>query len=401
MPNITIEELKQTPVEQQRVELVERKGTGHPDSICDAIMEEVSVALCREYLNTFGRVLHHNIDKGLLVAGRTTPRLGGGTVLEPMRLVFGDRATAEYKGKRIDVGAIAVESAKEWLRQNLRFVDPEQHIVFQNELKEGSPELTDLFEREVIGANDTSAAVGYAPLTETERIVFATERYLNSPEFKQLFPEAGEDVKVMGYRRDRELVLTIALAFVDRYVTSAERYFARKEEIQVALEEYLAREQRTLDRITVTINTLDDPARGEGGMYLTVLGTSAEGGDCGQVGRGNKVNGVISLNRPMGTEAAAGKNPVSHVGKIYTLLTHRIAAEIYASVPGLREVYVWLCSQIGKPIDQPLIASAQLILQKGVALADVEPQVTYVIEHELAHIHEFTARLARGELPVW
>ncbi|MER3513729.1 MAG: S-adenosylmethionine synthetase, partial [Chloroflexota bacterium] len=123
--------------------------------------------------------------------------------------------------------------------------------------------------------------------------------------------------------------------------------------------------------------------------------------DCGQVGRGNKVNGVISLNRPMGTEAAAGKNPVSHVGKIYTLLTHRIAAEIYASVPGLREVYVWLCSQIGKPIDQPLIASAQLILQKGVALADVEPQVTYVIEHELAHIHEFTARLARGELPVW
>lgn len=401
MPNITIEELKQTPVEQQRVELVERKGTGHPDSICDAIMEQVSVALCREYLSTFGRVLHHNIDKGLLVAGRTAPRLGGGTVLEPMRLVFGDRATAEYKGKRIDVGAIAVESAREWLRQNLRFVDPEQHMVFQNELKEGSPELTDIFEREVIGANDTSAAVGYAPLTETERLVFATERYLNSPEFKQLFPEAGEDVKVMGYRRDRDLVLTIALAFVDRYVTSAERYFARKQEIQVALEEYLAREQRTLDRITVMINTLDDPARGEGGMYLTVLGTSAEGGDCGQVGRGNKVNGVISLNRPMGTEAAAGKNPVSHVGKIYTLLTHRIAAEIYASVPGLREVYVWLCSQIGKPIDQPLIASAQLILQKGVALADVEPQVTYVIEHELAHIHEFTARLARGELPVW
>jgi len=401
MSNITIEELKQTPVEQQRVELVERKGTGHPDSICDAIMEQVSVNLCREYLNTFGRILHHNIDKGLLVAGRTQPRLGGGTVLEPMRLVFGDRATAEYKGKRLDVGAIAEASAKDWLRHNLRFVDPDQHIVFQNELKEGSPELTDIFEREVIGANDTSAAVGYAPLTQTERIVFATERYLNSPEFKQSFPEAGEDVKVMGYRRDRELTLTVALAFVDRFVPSATAYFARKQEIQVALEEYLARELRTLDRITVTINTLDDPARGEGGMYLTVLGTSAEGGDCGQVGRGNKVNGVIALNRPMSTEAAAGKNPVSHVGKIYTLLTHRMAAEIYASVPGLREVYVWLCSQIGKPINQPLIASAQLILQQGVALADVKPAVESVIEHELATMNDFTARLARGELPVW
>ena len=401
MSNIIIEELKQTAVEQQRVELVERKGTGHPDSICDAIMEQVSVSLCREYLNTFGGILHHNIDKGLLVAGRTAPRLGGGTVIEPMRLVFGDRATAEYRGKRIDVGAIAEAAAQDWLRQNLRFVDPDQHILFQNEIKEGSPELTDIFRRDVIGANDTSAAVGYAPLTETERIVFATERYLNSNEFKQTFPEAGEDVKVMGYRHDRDLVLTVALAFVDRFVPDALAYFARKQEIQVALEEYLAREQRTLDRIAINVNTLDDPARGEGGMYLTVLGTSAEGGDCGQVGRGNKVNGVIALNRPMSTEAAAGKNPVSHVGKIYSLLAHRLAAEIYASVPGMREVYVWLCSQIGQPINQPLIASAQLITQQGVALSDVEPAVTSIIEHELSTMNDFTARLARGELPVW
>jgi S-adenosylmethionine synthetase len=401
MSNIILEELKQTPVEQQRVELVERKGTGHPDSICDAIMEQVSVALCREYQNVFGRILHHNIDKGLLVAGRTKPRPGGGRVLEPMRLVFGDRATAEYKGKRIDVGAIAEASAKDWLRRNLRFVDPDQHIVFQNEIKEGSPELTDIFEREVVGANDTSAAVGYAPLTETERLVFAAERFLNSPEFKRDFPEAGEDVKVMGYRHNRELTLTVALAFVDRHVPDARTYFARKHDIQVALKAYLAHEQRTLDLITVMINTLDDPTRGEEGMYLTVLGTSAEGGDCGQVGRGNKVNGVIALNRPMSTEAAAGKNPVSHVGKIYTLLTHRLAAQIYASVPGLREVYVWLCSQIGQPIDRPLIASAQLILQQGVALVDIKPAVESTIEHELASIGDFTARLARGELPVW
>ena len=113
MSNIILEELKQTPVEQQRVELVERKGTGHPDSICDAIMEQVSVALCREYLARFGRVLHHNIDKGLLVAGRTEPCPGGGRVLEPMRLVFGDRATAEYRGQRVDIGAVAEASAKD------------------------------------------------------------------------------------------------------------------------------------------------------------------------------------------------------------------------------------------------------------------------------------------------
>jgi S-adenosylmethionine synthetase len=293
MNNIVVEELKQTPVDQQRVELVERKGTGHPDSICDAMMEQVSVALCREYLATFGHVLHHNLDKGLLVAGRTEPRLGGGTVLEPMRLIFGDRATAEYKGKRIEVGAVATESARNWLRQHLRFVDPEQHVVFQNELKAGSPELTDLFARAVIGANDTSAAVGYAPLTETERLVLAAERYLNSPGFKQHFPEAGEDVKVMGYRRDRDLILTVALAFVDRFVPDAQTYFARKQEMQVELEAYLIREQQTLDRITVTINTLDDPARGVGGMYLTVLGTSAEGATVARWGAATRSMGSL------------------------------------------------------------------------------------------------------------
>jgi S-adenosylmethionine synthetase len=398
--NIIIEELKQSPVEQRRIELVERKGMGHPDSICDAVMEQISVALCREYVASFGRVLHHNIDKGLLVGGRTEPSLGGGTVLEPMRLVVGDRATAQYRGKRIDVGSIAEQTAKEWFRRHLRFVDPERHLVLQNELKEGSLELSDLFEREIMSANDTSAAVGYAPLTETERIVLATERYLNSPELKRAFPEVGEDVKVMGLRQNRDLSLTVALAFVDRFIPDAATYFSRKREIQAALEGRLARELKQLDRISVALNTLDDPERGESGMYLTVLGVSAEGGDSGQVGRGNRVNGIIALNRPMSMEATAGKNPVSHVGKIYSLLTHHIAGQIYASVPGLSEVYVWMCSQIGKPIDQPLTASAQVILQQGVRLADVERDVKEIVRRELSCIGDFTGKLTRGELPV-
>lgn len=401
MSNISVEELQQSPISQRQVELVERKGVGHPDSMCDAIAEAVSVALCQAYLETFGRILHHNTDKGLLVAGITQPRLNGGVVIQPMRLVLGDRVTAEYKGRRIDVGAIAEASARDWLRRNLRYVKPDQHILFQNELKIGSPELTDLFERETIGANDTSAAVGYAPMSETEHMVLAAERFLNSPDVKQKYPEAGEDVKVMGYRRDRELVLTVALAFVDRFVTSARHYFARKEEIRTELEAYFSGQLQELDRVTVTLNTLDDPRRGENGMYLTVLGTSAEGGDCGQVGRGNKVNGLITLNRPMSTEAAAGKNPVSHVGKIYSVLSHQLAEKIYSDVPGLQEVYVWLCSQIGQPVDEPIIASAQVIPQAGVMLPEIKPDVMSIIEQELAQIQSLTMDLARGVYTLW
>jgi S-adenosylmethionine synthetase len=318
-----------------------------------------------------------------------------------MRLVLGDRASFSCNGKKIDVAGIAEAAAKERLRQNLRFVDTERHLIFQNELRDGSPELTGIFERDVVVANDTSAAVGYAPLTETERLVLETEHWLNSPEFQLLFPEAGEDVKVMGVRRDRHLFLTVAIAFVDRFVSSEQSYFSRKEEMRLALREYLVTRIQMIDQVSVQLNTLDDPERGAGGMYLTVLGTSAEGGDCGQVGRGNRVNGVIPLNRPISNEAAAGKNPVSHVGKIYSLLTHHIANEVVQRVEGVDEVYIWLCSQIGQPIDKPMIAASHVVLCSGVGLPEVESAVNAIIEKELAGIHEFSLRIVHGEFSVW
>jgi S-adenosylmethionine synthetase len=399
--NILVEEVPNLPMEEQPIELVERKGVGHPDSICDAVAEAVSVELSRAYRDRFGKVLHHNIDKGLLVAGGATPTLGGGTVDEPMRLIFGDRATYEYKGVRIPVGEIAEATAKSWLRGHLRFVDPRKHIVFQNEIKPGSPELTDIFEREEVGANDTSAGVGYAPLSETEKLVLAIERHLNSTAFKAAHPEAGEDIKVMGYRFGRDVTLTVALAFVDRFVSNEEVYFERKAAIHDQLQEFVARQSHTMEAVRIDINTLDEPSRGTGGMYLTVLGTSAEGGDCGQVGRGNRVNGVIAFNRPATTEAAAGKNPVSHVGKIYNLLSHEIAERIYREVEGLREVTVYLCSQIGQPIDRPLVAAAQVVLSDGAELGDVSGPVSEVIDREFAGIHRFTQRLIQGEFKVW
>ncbi len=400
MRQITVEVLSGKPVSEHQVEIVERKGVGHPDSICDAIMERVSIELSREYLRRCGAILHHNIDKAFLVAGTAEVRLGGGRILEPMRLIFGDRATYEIDGQRVPIEEIAVSTAKRWIRENLRFVDPEEHVRYDVQIKPGSPELVDIFRREVPGANDTSAAVGYAPLTETERLVLLTERYMNSPAFKEQFPEAGEDIKVMGCRRGDELSLTAAVAIVDRFIDSEETYFRRKAQMHEAVEEYIRSEARALRKISLALNTLDMPGRGLGGMYLSVTGTSAEGGDSGQIGRGNKVNGVIALNRPMGTEAAAGKNPVSHVGKIYTILTHQVADRIYREVPGIREVYVWLLSQIGAPIDQPQVAAAQIILEKRARRAVAVRRVREILERELGNIPQLTRELAEGKYPV-
>lgn len=399
--NIIVEEFKQTPLEKQKFEIVERKGLGHPDSICDAILDRVSVRLSREYLEKFGTIMHHNADKSLLVAGEVKTRFGGGTVGQPMLLIFGDRATSEAGGVSIPVEKIAIQSAKDWFRKNLRFVDPEKHVKYQVELKPGSAALVDIFKRKgkVLSANDTSAAVGYAPMSKTEKLVLETERYVNSKDFKKEFPESGEDVKVMGFRKNDEINLTISMAFVDRFVKSEEDYFRKKAEILEKIKAF-AGENKGFKKVTVDLNTLDVSGRGEPGVYLTVLGTSADGADSGQVGRGNRVNGVIPLNRHVGSEAAAGKNPVSHVGKIYNILTHKIAGRIYNQVADLEEVYVWLVSQIGKPIDQPAIAVAQAIPKPETSIGDVRAGIDEVINSELEKIDKFCDDLARGKIQI-
>jgi S-adenosylmethionine synthetase len=403
MRNILVNGSKQTPLEKQPIEIVERKGVGHPDSMCDAIMDQVSVELSKAYLKEFGAILHHNTDKSLLVAGDVECRFKGGVVNEPMLLIFGDRATFEANGKTIPVNEIAIQTAKTWLKENLRFVDPDKHMKYQVAIRHGSQGLTDIFKREtcMFGANDTSAAVGYAPMTRTENMVLETERYVNSKEFKKRFPASGEDVKVMGYKNGNVLNLTIGMAFVDRFVDSVKDYMRKKAEIHADVQEWVNK-RSTFDKVNVYLNTLDVDDRGVDGIFLTVLGTCADGADSGQVGRGNKVNGVISLNRPIGTEAAAGKNPVSHVGKIYNALTHQIARKICDQVPEVAETTVWLLSQIGIPIDQPAIAAAQVVMNDGAVLDKrIQGRITEVIDGELANIEDFCEKLTYGKISVW
>ena len=401
MRNIFVDALKQTPIEEQKLEIVERKGLGHPDSICDAIMDQVSVRLSKEYLDRVGAIMHHNVDKSLLVAGETEIKFAGGTVKQPMNLVIGDRATFEANGTKIPVKEIAVQTAKEWFKKNLRFVDPEKHVRYQVELKPGSPELVDIFKRKgkVLEANDTSAAVGYAPMSRTEDIVLKTERYVNSKDFKRKFPETGEDVKIMAFRKNNDLRLTVSMAFVDKFIENEKAYFKKKAEVLEDIRKFVKTNVNFKNTI-IDLNTLDVENRGINGVYLTVLGTSAESGDSGEVGRGNRVNGIIPLNRPYCSEAAAGKNPVSHVGKIYNLLTHHIAHQIYRKVEGLDEVYIWLLSQIGRPIDQPAIAAAQVIMKTGNSLNEIHEDIKEVVNSELENINEFCMELAQGKIPI-
>jgi S-adenosylmethionine synthetase len=352
-------------------------------------------------MKRFGAVLHHNIDKGLLVAGQVEKGFGGGHVVKPMELIVGDRATFSLGKTKVPVVEIARQTVKAWLKENLPHVDPEKHLKTRVVLRPGSVELSDIFERRgrLKGANDTSAACGYAPSTATEDAVLSIEKFINSPAFKLRFPETGEDVKVMGVRRGSELDLTVACPLMAGLIGSEAAYFRKKKEVREALVKSLA--GFPFSKITLNLNSLDAKGRGVKGVYLSLLGTSAEDADSGQVGRGNRVNGVISLMRPMGTEAAAGKNPVTHVGKIYSVLAHRMALEIYQRVDGLKEVSVWLVSEIGAPIDEPRQVFVQVIAGgRKAGRADIEKNVSVIADEFLSGIGPFTEELARGEHPV-
>ncbi|MFB6308421.1 MAG: methionine adenosyltransferase, partial [Haloarculaceae archaeon] len=148
--------------------------------------------------------------------------------------------------------------------------------------------------------------------------------------------------------------------------------------------------------VTVHVNTADDYE--EGSIYLTTTGTSAEQGDDGSVGRGNRANGLITPNRPMSMEATSGKNPVNHIGKIYNLLSTEIAQSVAEDVEGIRQLQLRLLSQIGSPIDQPHVADAELVTEDGVAVEDIQSEVREIIDAELADVTSVTRQVIDGDL---
>lgn len=357
------------PVYLQDAEIVERKGTGHPDTICDYLAENLSRELCKWYLKEFGAVMHHNVDKALLVGGVARAEFGGGEIIEPIEIYLVGRAILEKEGKVLDAQELAVESAKGWLRKNLRNLDPERHVRIHAKIKPGSKDLVELFERfqkrgEIPLANDTSFGVGFAPLDKLERAVYEAERFLNSPTMKGEHPEIGEDIKVMGVRIRDRIRITVALAFVSKHIKDIDDYFAKKEAIRSKLKDYI--QGLIGQEVELFINTAD--SREENSVYITVTGTSAEQGDDGQVGRGNRVNGLITPYRPMSLEAAAGKNPISHIGKIYNTVANLIARRVIEEVEEVEEAYCYIVSQIGKPINEPQVLDVKVRSKKDLSL---------------------------------
>jgi S-adenosylmethionine synthetase len=145
-------------------------------------------------------------------------------------------------------------------------------------------------------------------------------------------------------------------------------------------------------KFTIEVNTRDDGGKSD--YYLTLTGSALESGDEGVVGRGNRHNGVISFTRHMSLEAACGKNPVYHVGKVYTALGSIIAKEIYKMTG--RENCVYLTSQIGRSIQDPWSIAVEV---SGVKLNQrYKKMIQEIVEAALANVRLVTNKIIKGEV---
>ncbi|HSQ18889.1 MAG TPA: methionine adenosyltransferase, partial [Blastocatellia bacterium] len=189
----------------------------------------------------------------------------------------------------------------------------------------------------------------------------------------------------------------IACAMIGRHLAYLDDYLAEKAAVEKIVRELAM--QHGFSRCDVSVNAADDPS--EGTVYLTVTGTSAEAGDDGQVGRGNRINGLITPCRPMSLEAAAGKNPVTHVGKIYNVVARDIAEILVASAPKIIAAQFLMVSRISAPVTDPAIVQVKLATRDGTPVEKLRQHVEDVTIDRLSRIPKLIDDFIAGTCSVF
>jgi S-adenosylmethionine synthetase len=378
------------------------------------IAEKVSQAYSQYCQKRYGTILRHMVDKIALSGGAAKVKFGGGEMQKPTRLYLNCRFTRTWQQETIPYFEIVKETVykhfgdvmpllnlDKWLMivDNTHFA-PGPGVVYeadgstQNERQfffEIPQKELAVFHDNSLRSNDTSTAVAYSPLSATEQIVILVETTLNGKEFKKLHPYVGTDIKVMARRMKKRIDITVCIPFVAAHTPSKDFYFEKLNFLEGIIKQLVAAHFGQFD-VTVSLNTRDNPAKSD--YYLTLTGSAIESGDEGVVGRGNRYNGVIPFTRHMSMEACCGKNPVYHVGKLYTAICFLISEEIHRFV-GL-ETYVYLTSQRGRSLSDPWSACVEVC--GGDATSAQRQMIEAIVERNLANANETTQKIVRGEL---
>lgn len=403
MSVIALFPLASPPPDRRPFEAVERKGIGHPDTLCDVMAERASLLYARYCRATFGKVPHHWFDKVVLVGGEAEVKFGSGRLLRPYRVLFMGKAVQRVGTFEIPLAEILTQAARSVLGEYLTGFRPERdvevEVLVQKAQGPGQPlsryqpkgveELDNLADCALV-SNDCNVCVGFAPLTLLEQIVLFTERYLQSSEARAARPFLGSDIKLLGTRTEGNLCLLTNVPLLAEYVTSYADYLQKCDELTESIRNWI--HTHFGDAIEVLVN----PERRSGRAYLTVTGSVADTGDVGVTGRGNRANGLITPMRPMSIEASAGKNPLDHTGKLYTILASRLAQMVAETTS--RHAVVTLATAKGTPLCEPD--------QLWVEIDDFQDlKLTGIIDEQirsaLARVHEISEDLLQGRVTLW
>jgi S-adenosylmethionine synthetase len=392
------------------IEFIERKGFGHPDTLSDALAERLSANYSRYTLEKFGAILHHNFDKVGLLGGSSFVKFGDGRMVSPIRVLLNGRASFKFGLVKIPVDQMLVDWTKEFMKEKLPLLDVEKDLEFHNNLSsKSSPgktdekvaekgtrkywfeprNLADIQETKKLLSNDTSLGVGFYPLSILEEFVLDMEKKLNFVYCKDN-PWIGSDIKILAFNNNNEYDITMCVPQIANYVKDAEEYKKNLEKVREYI--LLIAKDHNIKNISLSINTRDNFELNE--LYLTAIGTSVESGDEGLVGRGNRINGLITPMRPMSMEGASGKNPVYHIGKIYYILANNIAKNIFDKYRFYNEVYV--ASQSGRDLLDPWIVT--VFLPEGF---DDKKGVEEIIKKEIDNIPNITNLIIKETIKVY
>lgn len=406
-------------VNDSEYEVVERKGVGHPDNLCDAIAEKISVAYSTYCLDKYGVILRHMVDKVAVLGGSSKVSFGKGEMTSPIRILLNGRFTHSFLDEKIDYMKIVNYVVRDHFNNIFPLLDTDKwlKIIDNTHFSQGpgvvynkdgttknersqfflvSNEKYTKHHSNGFRSNDTSTTVSYFPLSDLENMVIISEGLLDSTEFKKTHQYVGTDIKVMGKRVNKSIELTLCIPFIAEFTPHQEFYIQKLKELKELLINVLKGEFPVYS-INVILNTRDNFDNQD--VYLTAIGSAVESGDEGAVGRGNRSNGVIPFTRNMNSEAPCGKNPVYHTGKIFTVIGDIIAEEIY-KILGIENT-VYLTSQMGRDMNDPWqVAIAFDGLQKDIDM-ELRASINNIVEENLKKHSEVTGRIVSGKIKIY
>lgn len=391
---------KKKKINNQKFEVVETKGKGHPDNICDTLAEKISANYSKYCLEHYDVILRHMIDKLSILGGGSKVQFGGGNMKNPIRILVNGRFTDKYKNEKIDYMSIVSKTIKDYFKKLFPLLDINNYLVIidnthhnegpgviYNDDDSTKNERIKFFEaiddtdakkhNNHNRCNDTSTTVSYYPMSKLEQTVLNIEQMLNAEKYKEIHPWVGSDIKVMGIRKDNKVEITSCVPLISKYVKNLDDYKSKLNNIKNDIEKEIKKIFKNND-ITIYLNTRDNYDNND--LYMTLIGSAIESGDEGAVGRGNRSRGVIPFNRNFSMEAPCGKNPVYHTGKLFTAIGDFISKKIYEKYNV--ENVVYCTSKMGDKIEEPWNISVEL--SKNLSeehIKDIEQMINEIIRN--------------------